>query len=63
MPLGQTHTLVLAYISPSSFDEIKKKLDDAGYGHAVLNDERETVLDMTGIGLCRAPESTNASGG
>lgn len=43
-----THTVALMQVSPETYTEIKQKLEDAGYDHAV---HRDGTLDMTGIGL------------
>lgn len=51
-----THTFATLEISTSAFDEIKKKLKDAGYDHAFVEDN---VIDMHGIGLIPASEKSN----
>lgn len=48
-----SHTYALLEVSPSSYEEIKAKLLDAGYGHAI-NDLGE--IDMHGIALCTKEE-------
>jgi len=48
-----TYTYALMDVSESTYNEIKKKLEDAGYQHA-LHDDRDgdgVVLDMHGIAL------------
>lgn len=53
MSLNVTHTYALMDVSKATFDEIKKKLEDAGYQHAIHETEGEpTALDMHGIALC-----------
>lgn len=42
------HTYALLELSPAAYEEIAKKLRDAGYDHA-FNDEGE--IDMHGIGV------------
>lgn len=47
-----THTYAILELSQSAYDEIKKKLDDAGYDHAFHHDaDHGTVLDMHGIAV------------
>lgn len=50
-----TYTYVLMDVSESTFNEIHKKLKDAGYDHAInQGDSREgLVLDMHGIALAK----------
>ena len=48
MNLKQTHTYAVMEVSPAVYDEIIKKLTDAGYEHAIMEDG---TLDMHGIGL------------
>ena len=45
-----THIFATLEISPQAFDEIAKKMKDADYNHAFVDD----VIDMHGIGLVRA---------
>jgi hypothetical protein len=42
-----THTYALLPVSKQTFDEIARKLRDAGYDHAF----DDGVIDMHGIGL------------
>jgi len=56
MALSSTHTFAEMQISGKAYDEIRAKLEDAGYGHALLPMEGGVTLDMHGIGLTRAPE-------
>jgi len=48
-----TYTYVLMDVSESTYQEIKQKLEAAGYDHALhaSDDSREVVLDMHGIAL------------
>lgn len=48
-----TYTYVLMDVSPTTYEEIKKKLLDAGYQHALHEDRHGdgVVLDMHGIAL------------
>ncbi len=48
-----TYTYALMDVSESTYNEIKKKLEDAGYQHAFHDDHDGDgmVLDMHGIAL------------
>lgn len=46
-----THTYVLMDLSPSAYNEIKKKLLAAGYSHAVHEAHDGERLDMHGIAV------------
>ena len=46
-----THTYALMEVSQNTFDEIKQKLQEAGYTHAILREEPNEHLDMHGIAL------------
>lgn len=43
------YTYVLIEVSKATFDEIEKKLRDAGYEHAI--DDDSGMLDMHGLAL------------
>lgn len=50
-----THTFVKLELSESAYDEIKTKLEAAGYQHAfVENDDAPAspLIDMHGIAVC-----------
>ena len=49
--LTQTHTVVEMEVSATTHDEIWRKLEEAGYQHAISN--RGNTLDMSGIALVR----------
>ncbi len=52
MPLQSTRTYVTMDVSPQTYAEIRKKLVDAGYNHALHADGNDhEVLDMHGIAL------------
>lgn len=53
--MRHTHTYVTLEISAIGYDEIARKLRDADYGHC-FNSSGE--IDMTGIAVTRAREST-----
>lgn len=47
-----THTYATMEVSQATFDEVKKKLEEADYHHAIMYDLREgIILDMRGIAL------------
>jgi hypothetical protein len=51
--LSCTHTYAILDVSKAAYDEIKQKLEAAGYQHA-LHDDRDgdgVVIDMHGIAL------------
>lgn len=52
-----THTIAELDVTASTYDEIHRLLTDAGYTHAF----RDGVIDMTGIGLTRAPNVSIAT--
>lgn len=47
--LRQTHTFATLEVSQAAFDEIEKKLREAGYDHAFV----DGLIDMHGIALER----------
>lgn len=49
MPIRQTHTYVELEISEGAFEEIKQKLEAAGYQHTFMEDG--AVIDMHGIAV------------
>jgi hypothetical protein len=50
-----THTFVLMEVSDTVYEEIKAKLLDAHYDHAIHDDEN-CYLDMQGIALIKKQE-------
>lgn len=46
-----THTYAVLDVSPKTYQEIRKKLLDAGYQHAIHGDEAGEVIDMVGIAI------------
>jgi len=48
-----THTFSVLPVTQSAFDEIKAKLNEAGYDHAVIGGGKGSpiTIDMSGIGL------------
>lgn len=47
-PRRQTHTIAEMEVSQQTYDEIKKKFEEAGYDHVFMPDG---TMDMTGIGI------------
>lgn len=50
-----TYTYALMEVSPETYREIKQKLLDAGYSHAIHDDEERSPLDMHGVALVEGP--------
>lgn len=50
-----SHTYALLEVSATAYDEIRKLLEAAGYGHAFADDG---AIDMHGIALMCAGKST-----
>lgn len=46
-----TYTYAVMGVSPDVYKEIKQKLVDAGYDHAIHTHGGEELLDMRGIAL------------
>lgn len=51
------YTLATMELSQTAYDEIAKKLRDAGYDHVFGIGGDAGLIDMTHIGLTRAPEA------
>lgn len=51
MGVRQTHTYVELELSQSAYDEVRRKLAEAGYDHAFMDDG---AIDMHGLGVTRA---------
>jgi len=49
--MRSTHTYVELEVTPHVFDEIRTKLEAAGYQHAFMGTEERPAIDMHGIGL------------
>jgi hypothetical protein len=50
-----THTFVVLGLSHAAFDEISRKLKDAGYHHAFGESDGREVIDMQGIAVACDP--------
>jgi hypothetical protein len=50
-----THSYALLEVSQEAYDEIAKKLREAGYDHAFMDDGE---VDMHGIALVPKPQET-----
>lgn len=51
-----THTVAELELSQASYDEIARKLREAGYEHAFGIGNDEGLIDMQGIGVTRAAD-------
>ena len=49
--LRATHTYAVLQISRAAYDEIRGKLLDADYGHALHREEGFELIDMHGIAV------------
>ena len=49
--IRQTHTFAVLELSLPAFNEIKTKLEKAGYQHCFIEQDDELVIDMNGIGI------------
>ena len=54
--MTHTYTYVIMALSEAAFMEIKRKLEEAGYHHAIDEDGEHTLLDMHGIALFNEDE-------
>jgi len=55
MSITSTHTYAVLRVSRQTYDEIARRLREAGYGHAFVPVTGETLIDMHGIALGRLP--------
>jgi hypothetical protein len=53
MGTRQTHTFVELELSPAAYDEIRLKLERAGYQHAFID---HNTIDMHGLAVTRGEE-------
>lgn len=51
MSIRQTHTFSILEISKAAYEEIKGKLTEAGYEHAIIKEGEREVIDMNGIAV------------
>jgi hypothetical protein len=58
--IRQTHTYAVMEVSRATYDEIARKLTEAGYDHAFIEDSDGVALDMHGIALLPNPGLANA---
>jgi hypothetical protein len=54
-----TRTYVLLEVSPAAFAEVRAKLKDAGYDHALHREDGRETIDMHGIALVESLEQTS----
>lgn len=52
-----TYTYVLLDLSPAAYQEIRRKLVEAGYEHAIEGDDAGEVIDMNGIAVSEEEHS------
>ena len=55
-----SRTFVVLEVSPEAHDEIKRKLEEAGYNHALVGGGDDILIDMHGIMLRRRAEEESA---
>jgi hypothetical protein len=53
MAIRSTYTYAVLDVSAAVYDEIRAKLEMAGYEHAFHEDDGKVVIDMHGIALSR----------
>jgi hypothetical protein len=63
MNLNLTRTFTVLRISRPAFDKIKAKLEKAGYDHAFIEEDGETLIDMNGIALAGQRRNHQLTGG
>lgn len=56
MPLSTTYTYAVLAVSDAAYEEIKQKLEEAGYNHVFHENRHGVVIDMHGIALGRENE-------
>lgn len=56
MTLRTTHTYVELDLSPAAYDEIRAKLEAAGYDHCFIRGEE--TIDMHGLAVTRGDTPT-----
>lgn len=54
-----THTYSILPVSQSAFDEMRTKLEAAGYGDAIHDEDGKPVIDMHGLAV-QAEDSARA---
>lgn len=52
-----TRTFVEMDVSPQTFAEVKAKLEEADYYHAISEEDGKILLDMHGIALVKAEKA------
>lgn len=53
-----THTFVILELSPAAYEEIKTKLEAAGYQDAFIEQDGRTVIDLHGISVTDGDQTT-----
>src|SRR5271157_2537363 len=49
--MKQTHSFAILELSPSAFTEIERNLKQAGYSHAIRQEDGREIIDMQGIAV------------
>jgi hypothetical protein len=47
------HTYAVLQVSAAAYNEVRRLLEDAGYGHAFHQDDDRVLIDMHGIALSK----------
>lgn len=58
--IRQTHTYVVLEVSDAAYEEIAKKLEEAGYSHVFHGEGEKCVMDMHDIAIGRDRKATDA---
>ena len=56
-----THTYALLEVPKEFFDFVKEKMEEVGYGQAIIQDGDQVHIDMHGIALVVDPSDRSAS--
>lgn len=56
-----THTFAVLEISAAAYDEIKSKLEAAGYQHTFIEEDEKILIDMHGIALSKEGSKTSTN--
>lgn len=60
--IWQTRTYAVLEISSAAYQEIREKLEKAGYDHAFHEKDYGEIIDMHGIAVCQQTEAVTADG-
>ena len=56
-----TRTYAILEVAPDVYEDIKKRLLAADYGHALHSDDGREVIDMQGIALMPKPKADEST--